>query len=1223
MHLSFSDVAILTPFDPKSSAVIASSFAFLSAWVARPFLPRSLPAHEIIQHFSSPDPTFSESLPGIIAKLGHLGTDWLKQLLRNCLDAAEDASSRFLVKSIAAIIGHNPKVFLAEVLAWVGENIAGHLTLLGFLLCQCEDSLGDMDLWPIAAIAARILGNPESVFTDLDSSVLLLSLQTPSFALDVGELAQGLLPLRVSNATETVEVKLKFERVSGRPPIYRLALPYRVLQPRPEDSALVLAAKLKTLASHEQYPLAELYEILEPNLLANYSDRTSAAVQALARCVNRLFVAIPGPRLRFVLRTVLFSNAISWHQSDDVLALIKQMDTALFVSVMGDPAFRELVATLIRFAHGSHEGVSRDAVDVLIGLASELTYADITDSLVSATNFFDSSTTVITLSALCKIFKRVNHPTLSLNCFSARLVEAFGLFVDDLTFLSAVFDFFTRYRWRPALLGPLLLTAKAIVTISIHCVSGKAPPWKAAATEDFVETVRTDVLTRHVDVLMSASTDYVAFLHPMRSALRFLFASDGDWISIAKKSFRYFPRECSRFYMKRWSTLTARFQDDFLDVLPQKLRYVGDDAVHALWCKFFEPQEKLLRDSRASGAVGFLTQVSSDLLRTSNHRSLANDVMMANFLLRMSSAVVVRYLRSLTAVQLQAFLEADAPAIPFLAQLDPELVAGFTPAAKAVAPSRPPPPALQLPADDGGFQEALERFVTAGDLRLVIALVRLAGERGVPLDIACVRFPKPFVAPLAAALAATQPRTFETLDAVERLMTDWRPLALAAVTDGAFLARYPPGVKLRKPTILGICSVVGILKFDAAALLALATDAFFTAGSARRFSLAITFLAVALAAAGTAEEALVDRIVQHLTEHFAMLFPPVLARLFVVISKVAPPTAPFAAFAVTVLPFCGAKTVAVGCLHQALLTAPGFVSPDYLIALSETVQPFLTSVMPSLYLCGLRMAEEAALAVPVERLIVGLRVPLDVISDRFVHMAAYPNVADAQCRVISAVLGRSGTPTLHMHLVKYMPQRFQIQPGTVGYVAGLQFWPLVVGLVKTDEFTKKIWPFTDQLILSAWAFDVGLACLRERMLRIPARQQSAFILPFLRAWIGKNKVGRLYKRILKMCTWFDFSMEFDRTVFRVVSVELVKGVTNFFMVYVAIMRAYFAHRGEEDIVEGLKRAGEGAAKKCHRAAVRLLSPTADRAKLLELACFDDDCPASDELTKALAAAAAP
>jgi hypothetical protein len=590
----------------------------------------------------------------------------------------------------------------------------------------------------------------------------------------------------------------------------------------------------------------------------------------------------------------------------------------------------------------------------------------------------------------------------------------------------------------------------------------------------------------------------------------------------------------------------------------------------------------------------------------------------------MSSAVVVRYLRGLSRPQLVAFLEADATAIPFLAQLDPDLVAGFEAPVRAAEPTQPPAPAPQLPDDDAELQAAFETFVTVGDLRLLLTLIRHAGERGVPLDIGGIRFPQSFIAPVATALAATQPRTFEPLDAVERLMTDWRPLALAALTDGGFLARYAPGVKLRKRTILGICSLVGIIAFDAPALLALAADVFFTAGSARRFSLAMTFLAVALAAAGAADEALVDRVVQYLTEHFAKLFPPVLARLFVVLSKVTDPNTGFAAFVTKVLPFCGAKTVAVGCLHQALLAMPGaLASAEYLITISDTVQPFLTSVVPSLYICGLRMVEEAALAFPIERLVVGLRVPLDVISDRFVHMAAYPNVAEIQCRVITAVLGRAGLPTLHLYLLKLMPQRFQIQPGSVGYIPGLQFWPIVVRMVTTDEFTKKIWPFTDQLILSAWAFDVGLACLRERMLRTPAKQQSNFILPFLRAWIGKNKVGRLYKRILKMCAWFDFSLEFDRTVFRAVSAELVKGVTNFFMVYVAIMKTYFAHREEEEIVEGLKRAGEGAAKKCHRAAVRLLIANADRAKLLDLACFDDDCPASDELTRALTAAAVP
>jgi hypothetical protein len=76
MHKSFTEVVRLTTFAPKSSAVIASSFAFLSSFVAPPFVARSLATDAILDHFASPDPTFAERLPEVISRLRYLGVDW-------------------------------------------------------------------------------------------------------------------------------------------------------------------------------------------------------------------------------------------------------------------------------------------------------------------------------------------------------------------------------------------------------------------------------------------------------------------------------------------------------------------------------------------------------------------------------------------------------------------------------------------------------------------------------------------------------------------------------------------------------------------------------------------------------------------------------------------------------------------------------------------------------------------------------------------------------------------------------------------------------------------------------------------------------------------------------------------------------------------------------------------------------------------------------------------
>jgi hypothetical protein len=49
----------------------------------------------------------------------------------------------------------------------------------------------------------------------------------------------------------------------------------------------------------------------------------------------------------------------------------------------------------VKFAHGTHEGLSQDAVAVLIDLASKSTFDGLAESLTSATNLFDSATIII------------------------------------------------------------------------------------------------------------------------------------------------------------------------------------------------------------------------------------------------------------------------------------------------------------------------------------------------------------------------------------------------------------------------------------------------------------------------------------------------------------------------------------------------------------------------------------------------------------------------------------------------------------------------------------------------------------------------------------------------------------------------------------------------------------------------------------------------------------
>jgi hypothetical protein len=126
--------------------------------------------------------------------------------------------------------------------------------------------------------------------------------------------------------------------------------------------------------------------------------------------------------------------------------------------------------------------------------------------------------------------------------------------------------------------------------------------------------------------------------------------------------------------------------------------------------------------------------------------------------------------------------------------------------------------------------------------------------------------------------------------------------------------------------------------------------------------------------------------------------------LFVVVSTVA---LPIAAFATNIIPLSGTKTIVIDCLHRVFVSIapmPDLVSTEY------HIQPFQTSVVPSLSFWGLRVSAVVAVLFAVEWLIVSLQISLGIISD-----------CDVRIRTFAMPERQS---SLHFHLLKFMRQRF-------------------------------------------------------------------------------------------------------------------------------------------------------------------------------------------------------
>jgi hypothetical protein len=331
------------------------------------------------------------------------------------------------------------------------------------------------------------------------------------------------------------------------------------------------------------------------------------------------------------------------------------------------------------------------------------------------------------------------------------------------------------------------------------------------------------------------------------------------------------------------------------------------------------------------------------------------------------------------------------------------------------------------------------------------------------------------------------------------------------------LTQYTTAAKVHKRTILGLSSAISTIQFDPQTITKIATDAFLASESLHRFYLTLTFLAVVFQSTNCPITAdFVSHALHHLSDNFENLLPSLLTRLLSVIAQTAAPSPAIAQFALQLLPLCGAKTVAAGWLHRVLLyfsATPGLISVDYLIQISDILQSFMSSVMPSLYLTGLRLFTQAASSAPGERLIVGLRVPIDIIADRFLDMCIHPAVPVAQADAITALLSRTTLSNLHQQLFRHMPARFAVPPDSVGYRASIIFWPQVLPMLGKDSAAKKIWQFCDGFAVCPSALDIGLKCMRLKLANAAARQRQAVLMEAVRAWIANNKSDAGHPRI--------------------------------------------------------------------------------------------------------------
>jgi hypothetical protein len=339
-----------------------------------------------------------------------------------------------------------------------------------------------------------------------------------------------------------------------------------------------------------------------------------------------------------------------------------------------------------------------------------------------------------------------------------------------------------------------------------------------------------------------------------------------------------------------------------------------------------------------------------------------------------------------------------------------------------------------------------------------------------------------------------------------------------------------------------------------------------------------------------------------------------LSQVCLVLAKLATPTEEFRDLINNALVLCGSRTVPVARLHQCLFAiAPHghFIARDYLLTINDLVQPLMSSVVPSRYSSGLRLVEQAAISVPPERCLVGLRIPIDIFADRFVRMSSFPPVVEYQNRVIAALLAKSGVQLLHSQLFKLTPQLCISSDAAPWYSSAIKFWPTLLRSIppRNDQYSR-VTKYCESLLLSPYAFEIGIDCLREIVQKVKSGRDK-LVRPRLTEWLQRQKWN--YETTRRIGAWFEFVLEFAPSLLRFWATELVKNVTPFHVLYPSVAKVVIRNRGNEALLDVIRQAAMELPKACHRNAVLLLAQCSDWKRLRQLAEFGGDCEAAERL----------
>ena len=587
---SFSDASMNATIDIKSSAIIASSFAFISKRIALPYLDVFLDSTPVFHHFTISDPIFTEYLSSIISNLGDLGYEWYSTLLHSLLFLTKSSNDRYLLKSIAAVIQHDPYKLFNDILVQVKEesSIRQSLALISFIITSIDEfqqnnNENKIDLFEIAKVSLEVLENPKNAnMTEIDSSLQILSLNSSSFKVKIYENENAVkmtLSKMNDNNSDDITIDFNIEVFAQTPSLYLLDIPIKYSQPTKDDSMLTINAKFKSLGRHIatqpdnkelinsillifiNFFFNETLEIFDSTECVNLffkhningieQEKFSTIIQGITQCIGTLINTADESLLKQFLKILIFRKTNNWFQHSDILDLIRHIPPVYLEKLFG---LNKIIDLLVDFSLSQNEQVSSLSCNVLRdSIITDDNFQDVTLLIASKIDFFDDLNLTHILSLLSSILYKFPASSIShLRYFAIQILELYSIYCNDnAKALIEIFSFLGNfklsfitnfYKKNPNLyiydvFHGAVNYAKAIIASSITNLTGLPfNEWQKCDVQydlfmNASKLVEADMKSVNIDASSENSLDYSEYLRVCISAMKFLYVAPSKVLS--------------------------------------------------------------------------------------------------------------------------------------------------------------------------------------------------------------------------------------------------------------------------------------------------------------------------------------------------------------------------------------------------------------------------------------------------------------------------------------------------------------------------------------------------------------------------------------------------------------------------------------------------------------------------------------------------------------------